>query len=304
MAISSLDQWFDPLLLHRLLYRENITRGVTALKIVFALVTLITISVTAWLALSLLLSPPVELDELDQKVTDAIELIPSANSLQDTTIDFAKLAQTKMFGEAVKKDEKKTSTEKPKPVSNIALELIGTFLSADSSQAIIENKKKKEQDVFTVGQMIFDEAELVRILPNKVEIKRNGTIELLTIDDSLLGDDGPSGAAAEGEEEFVIDEEELNSALDNLPLLLTQARAVPYFKQGKAVGLRLFAIKNGSLYEKLGLKNGDILKSINDNSLADMNQAMKLFEKLREERSLRVVLERNKKESTHFYTIQ
>ena len=40
-------------------------------------------------------------------------------------------------------------------------------------------------------------------------------------------------------------------------MLLTQARAVPYFKQGKSVGLRLFAIKAGSLFEKIGLKNGD-----------------------------------------------
>jgi general secretion pathway protein C len=68
--------------------------------------------------------------------------------------------------------------------------------------------------------------------------------------------------------------------------------------------LRLFAIKTGSLYEKVGLRNGDILKSINGNSLGDISQALKLFEKLKEERSITLLLERAKKEREFRYTIR
>ena len=87
-------------------------------------------------------------------------------------------------------------------------------------------------------------------------------------------------------------------------MLLTQARAVPYFKDGRSIGLRLFAIKTGSLYEKLGLKNGDILKSINGNSLGDLSQAMKLFEQLKQERSISVMLERDKQDKEFRYQIR
>src|SRR5690606_25165144 len=141
-------------------------------------------------------------------------------------------------------------------------------------------------------------------LVDRVELLRNGQSEWLVLEESLLGSDGPVDEAPEGSEEILVDEGELNTALDNLPLLLTQARAVPYFKDGKPVGLRLFAIKSDSLYEKVGLKNGDILKSINGNSLGDNSQAMKLFETLRQERSLTVTLERNRQTKVFHYTIR
>jgi len=57
--------------------------------------------------------------------------------------------------------------------------------------------------------------------------------------------------------------------------------------------MRLFAIRRDSLYEKLGLKNGDILLSVNDTSLADPTEALRIFDKLKEEKSIKVDVERN-----------
>ena len=68
--------------------------------------------------------------------------------------------------------------------------------------------------------------------------------------------------------------------------------------------MRLFAIKSASLFEKIGLKNGDILKSLNGNSLGDLSQAMQLFEKLKTERSISLMLERNREEKEFKYTIR
>jgi general secretion pathway protein C len=115
---------------------------------------------------------------------------------------------------------------------------------------------------------------------------------------------GPSPSNAPDGDEFVVEEAELDKGLENLPLLLTQARAVPYFKDGRSIGLRLFAIKTGSLYEKVGLKNGDILKTINGNNLGDISQALKLFEQLKQERSISLVLEREKQDREFKYTIR
>ena len=41
--------------------------------------------------------------------------------------------------------------------------------------------------------------------------------------------------------------------------LFTQIRAVPHFEGGQSIGFRLFAIRRGSLFDKIGLKNGDII---------------------------------------------
>lgn len=194
----------------------------------------------------------------------------------------------------------------PPPATPLSLTLIGTFLTGgDQPYAIIEDKKKQTQDVFIVNQSIFNQANLKSIFEDRVEIIRDGKVEVLRLDD--IGGDAPAtggGIASAGTDEFIVEEAEVDKALENLPLLLTQARAVPYFKDGRAVGLRLFAIKTGSLYEKIGMKNGDILKAINGNSLADLSQALRLFEQLKQERSINVVLERDRTEREFRYQIR
>ena len=230
---------------------------------------------------------------------------PIAPGQSTETRDYALIYKRNVFGPLTKEQATSKPKPAPKPETKLALTLIGTFLSgSEDPYAIIESKKSKEQDVFSPGDSIFDAAKLVAIFNDRVDIDRNGTIETLPLEegsDGSLGD-GETVASA-GEDSFMVSEAEVDKALENLPLLLSQARAVPYFKNGKSVGLRLFAIKRGSLYEKIGLKNGDILKTINGNSLGDITQAVKLFEKLKEEREIALVLERNGQTKRFSYEI-
>ncbi len=189
------------------------------------------------------------------------------------------------------------------PPSPLMLSLIGTFLTqGQEPYAIIEDKKKNEQEMFLIGDSVFEQATLKKIYLDRVEVERNGKLEVLRLDE-IAGNAG-AGTISSGSDDFVIEEAELDKGLENLPLLLTQARAVPYFKDGRSIGLRLFAIKTGSLYEKVGLKNGDILKTINGNNLGDISQALKLFEQLKQERSINLTLERDKQEREFKYTIR
>jgi len=197
--------------------------------------------------------------------------------------------------------EKQEAPKVAKPPLSLAL--IGTFLSQGGLYAIIEDTKKTEQDVFSSGDSVFGEASVVEVLSEKVTLKRDdGEIITLILDDSASS--SSAGSSAPSVESMVVNKAELDEALSNLPLLLTQARAVPYFKDGKSVGLRLFAIKSGSMFETIGLKNGDILKSINGTSLADITQAVKLFEELRNERSISVQVERNREDKEFQYQIR
>lgn len=185
----------------------------------------------------------------------------------------------------------------------MALKLVGTYVanSVTDSYAIIEQTKKNEQDVFAVTESVFDEARLVSIEIDRVFLDRDGSRVELNLNEggAEAGGGGPDGVG-----QVVVPEGDVDEALSNLPVLLTQLRAVPYFKNGQAVGLRLFAIKSGSLFEKIGLKNGDILQTINGNQLGDFSQALKLFEQLKSERSLRLVLERNREAVTYNYVIR
>ncbi len=184
--------------------------------------------------------------------------------------------------------------------------LAGTYVASPrNSHAIIEDPRKSVQEIFRVGDDVFGEAKLSKIFSDRIEIERDGARETLYLDGASGGGApaGPATTSVSGTDVNVA-EADVDEALSNLPVLLTQIRAVPYFKDGAAIGLRLFAIKSGSLFEKIGLKNGDILKSINANSLGDFSQALKLFEKLKAERTLKVVLERNREEQEYTYMIR
>lgn len=214
------------------------------------------------------------------------------------------ITQRNVFGHQSKPT---TTANESAPKSSLNLRLVGTSVGTNSQPfAIIENGSNKEQDTFDLNDMIYEQAKLLAVFPSSVRISHNGQVETLLIEESP---DRPMEAfqslpIAGEQTSFDVDEKELNNALANLPVLLSQARAVPYFKNGESIGMRLFAIRRGSLYEKLGLKNGDILKSVNNNSLSDPSQALKIFEKLKSERSIYVQVERSGRDIKLDYDIR
>lgn len=198
-----------------------------------------------------------------------------------------------------------TSTNTTATPQKMKLRLVGTNVSSTgNSFAIVENLEKKTQDVFDINQDVFGQGKLSKVLRESIEITRGTDVETYLLEEAQTkGGDSGSSLNEDGTE-FSVAEDELSQALANLPQLLSQARAVPYFKNGESVGMRLFAIRRGSLYEKLGLKNGDIIRSVNDNSLTDASQAVKIFEQLKSERNIAVSLERAGAEKTLRYTVR
>ena len=84
-----------------------------------------------------------------------------------------------------------------------------------------------------------------------------------------------------GKNSYEIDSADLDSALDNLAEISTQARALPAFKDGKSIGFRLINIKPGSVFEKIGLQNGNVITQINGYDLNDPAKALELYQKLK-----------------------
>jgi len=97
---------------------------------------------------------------------------------------------------------------------------------------------------------------------------------------------------------------EVDTALENMSQLFTQIRAVPHFEGGQSIGFRLFAIRRGSLFDRIGLKNGDIIRSINGNEMTDPSKAMALLQELRDANNLDVDITRNQQPQKLTYSIQ
>lgn len=286
---------------------QKVSSELFSIKGLFSLVTLICIVLTAYFTASLgsnifsWFFGGGSLYNASQTSKDQSNTKPDRTR---TLSDYEVISQRNIFGKYPKKVKEKPVEKK----TDLKLRLVGTSLG-NSPFAIIENTKSKKQDVFDLKDSVFETgATLLAVYDEKIELERSGEIELLEITEgekSKSGRKSVAGISANADEsEFTVPEDELNDALANLPRLLSQARAVPFFRNGESIGMRLFAIRRNSLYEKLGLKNGDILLSVNENSLADPTEALRIFDKLKEEKSIKVEVERSGAAKSLNYSIE
>lgn len=78
-----------------------------------------------------------------------------------------------------------------------------------------------------------------------------------------------------------------------------QARLVPKLEGEKALGIKLYGIRRGSLPRALMLKNGDMIKSVNGYAMGSPDKMLEAFTKLRRETKLTLELERKGVSLTH-----
>jgi len=233
---------------------------------------------------------------------------PPVDTKSKVKKNYQKIVDRNMFGPINPANSSTKAIQAPKPITKLPLVLIGVYInSLGGSYSIIENQKTKEQDVFMVGDKVFNEATVTAIKSDAIEINRSGEIEILLLDNEGQVSKPPPGSGGImniSETEFVVDRNELDTQLSNLSLLLQQARAVPSYKNGEAVGLRIFAIRPDSLYAKIGLRNGDVLLNINGKQLGDLTEAIKVFEVMKSESSFTVLLERNRESKEFSYQVR
>lgn len=91
---------------------------------------------------------------------------------------------------------------------------------------------------------------------------------------------------------IVLEKKALETSLVNPQQMLEGIRAVPYFKNGQIAGLRVFAITSGSIGEKMGFKNGDVIRSIDGQPTIASDSLIEAFKKLKNKKSIKLELDR------------
>lgn len=107
---------------------------------------------------------------------------------------------------------------------------------------------------------------------------------------------------------FQVKRSDINSHLDNLPDVLSQALVIPHRvnKGGKMVieGYAFSEINEGSIYEDLGFQVGDIIKTVNGEPVTSPQRALDLFEQLKTSSGIKILVERDGKEVEYEYGVQ
>ncbi len=196
--------------------------------------------------------------------------------------------------------------------NDAAVRLLATIVAEPEtySSALIAQGTGKDgkAEGYAIGDDVSGGGRIARIEQKKVCME-DGTCICIGEQGAPLAQGAPAGnAAADGQVEklgdnkFVVDKSLLDGALGNLESFAGQLRVVPHKDaSGNIDGFRLSAIRKGSLFEKLGIKNGDILHAVNGSPLTSTEGALSLYQSLRNERSFNFdISRRNTRQSLEY----
>ncbi len=192
------------------------------------------------------------------------------------------------------------------PTELTQLILVGTLVHANPTKSVatIENKTGGKVLPYFITDEIESLATLMKIERKRAIFRnqRNGRLEYIEIKDETqvsFGRTKPISKAGEIVQQgnnFTLQRNDLNEYLKNFNDIIQQATAVPNFVPGGGGaidGYRLIDIAPGSVYEKLGLKKGDVIKGVNGETVDSATKALELYNQLKNSNRVNLDIERN-----------
>ncbi|HLG20179.1 MAG TPA: type II secretion system protein GspC [Bdellovibrionota bacterium] len=199
----------------------------------------------------------------------------------------------------------------PPVKSDIGAKLLGTMVSTNPnfSFGTIAPRGSGESQSYYIDDTLMDEAKIYDIQRNRVFFIRNGHREYIEVENlpSIYGsgpvvDSVPAPSAGEGikheGDKVIVARAKVDATLGDLNNIIQQARMVPHFEGGQVSGFKVFAIRPGSIFQELGLKNGDVIQRINGAEINTVEKAIPMLQLARTENSLTIDLNRRGQKQT------
>lgn len=204
-------------------------------------------------------SPAKRMNAASQQKTPISREIPSEKT-PPAGID-TKADSSEVFEAGRKKDT-------PDALSNLALR--GTVnWDSEYARAVIENIGEREQGIYKIGDIV-NNGTIRKIAKTWVVINFDGMDRMLTMAVQ-------SRAAENGSGKMTLARSELETAFADPKGWMSQVRIKSYSDQGTR-GLRIESIAPGSIFDKMGFSEGDIIEEINGAEIKRPGVLAALFE--------------------------
>jgi general secretion pathway protein C len=227
----------------------------------------------------------------------------SPDSVNSSELDYSTIFKRNLFKSEVDSSSKtKEINVKNLDKTDLHLKLWGTVTGKHTlAFAVIENEKKI-QGLYKEGDSI-EGATLRMILKDKVILRSKGKDEILEMQDrpqlvkaeiskassSLMQKASKAFLATQNITErppqtrkIVLNRSEIDAAVSDIGSMMTQVKISPYFIEGKAntAGLRLSGIQSGSIFQKMGLVNGDVILGVEGQQIESLDDAMTFYDSM------------------------
>ena len=230
-------------------------------------------------------------------------------------LEYRKFNIKQSLQEIVVKEKKviKVKKQEYKLLSNISLKAV--YAMDEQNAWIIISDKTKNTHMLSLGES-FKGYKLIRVYYNYVIFNKSNQEYKLELNDDkkvsyTVTKTTPVVDPRDDETIVVLDDKVsvqrayLNSYINNFDKIWKDiAIKETKDKYGKIDGFKVTGIKPKSVFDKLGLKKGDIIKAVNNIELKSYNDAFSIYKKINKIKDLNILVLRNSREMELNYEIK
>ena len=181
-------------------------------------------------------------------------------------------------------------------------ELKGTVAGNSSFGYIfIEERDTHKQKLYRLGDKIGS-AKLIKITRNTATLSSGGRSIILKIKATLEGPLLPNSQGSAGSRSINLSKKMVNDRLTDLKSIMNTAAVRPFLNEGVQEGYIISKIAPNSLYEKMGLQNGDIIIDVNNKHIESADDLLQTITLMQSGGSIDLTVKRNGKIETINYT--
>jgi len=205
--------------------------------------------------------------------------------------------------QVVKKRGKEILNPAEIPISTSGMELLGTFVGFPPKHSIALIKADGEVEAYHPDEKA-KEATILTINRREVIIERNGMIEKLIMEEAgkpmlvkeppkLTGtvDRALDGIRQTSSNKWIIDRKKV--PIKDINTFMRQCRLIPHSVDGRPAGFKITGILKGSIIDKIGLLDGDIIKRVNSDEVKSPDDAYRAYQRLQTDNRIVLEIERN-----------
>jgi len=184
---------------------------------------------------------------------------------------------------------------------DLGLRLIGTAVIEEpgKSFAIIEVLSTRRQGAFHEGEQ-WEEILIKKILSGSVVIGTKSGDQTLS-----MSSGGASGGPPPSSGEVAhLERKEVDSTLPDQSQLMREIRVRPRFEAGRPSGFVIYNIEPGSIFARMGLRDGDIIVGVNGRSFATTQQTVEFYDALKQGGNISLDVRRGESKQELRFAIQ
>src|SRR5713101_2569200 len=212
--------------------------------------------------------------------------------------DLRGLGSVQLFGRPAPRSPAAEASVAP---SNLNMTLTGVAVGAAGGCALVIVQGQPEA-AFCSGEEVSPGVRLDTVQRDRIVIVRNGVREAVFMKDAERGAAGaavPPIVQSVGTDRQLVDRRQLQQQLGR-PEFLNQALIVP----NPDGGFLVRQVQAGSLYEKLGLRPGDVIRNVNGQPLTSMDDVMRLYQQFGTAQRVLVDVQRQGRSETLYYDMR